>query len=156
MRVEVSVPVNASRHDVWQKVTDIENAASTISGIDKIEILDKPSQGIVGLKWKETRTLFGKTATETIWITDAVEDSYYLTEAQSHGSVYKSKIQLSDRDGTTYLSMDFDAEPQSFGAKVLSATMGFMFKGATKKALLQDLTDVKAAVERAGTNNQDT
>ena len=152
MHVEVKVPVNATKHDVWQKVVDIENAAKTITGIEKVEILDKPSQGIVGLKWKETRTLFGKTATETIWITDAIEDSYYLTEAQSHGSVYKSKIELSDQDGTTYLGMDFDAEAKSFGAKVLSATMGFMIKGAMKKALLQDLTDVKAAVEAEGTN----
>lgn len=152
MHVEVKVPVKATRHDVWKKVTDIENAAETISGIEKVEILNKPSEGIVGLKWMETRTLFGKTATETMWITDAAEDNYYLTEAQSHGAIYRSKIQVSDQDGTTYLSMDFDAEPQSLGGKMLSVIMGFMFRGATKKALLQDLNDVKSAVEGTATD----
>ena len=147
MHVEVTVPVNAPKHDVWRVVSDIENAASTISGIEKVEILEQPSEGMMGLKWRETRKMFGKTATETMWITDAVEDDHYSAEAHSHGSIYKSKIKLADQGGMTQLSMDFDAEPQTLGAKVLSATMGFMFKGATKKALLQDLEDVKAAVE---------
>lgn len=148
MHVTTKVPVNASKHDVWRVITDIENAPSTISGIDEVDILDRPSEGIVGLKWKETRTLFGKTATETMWITDAVEDDYYKTEARSHGSVYRSKIYLSEQGGMTELGMDFDAEAQSLTAKVMAAVMGFMIKGATKKALLQDLNDVKAAVEK--------
>ncbi len=148
MHVTTRVPVNASKHDVWRVITDIENAPSTISGIDEVEILDRPSAGIVGLKWKETRTLFGKTATETMWITDAVEDDYYETEARSHGSVYRSKIYLSEQGGMTELGMDFDAEAQSLTAKVFSAIMGFMMKSATRKALLQDLNDVKAAVEK--------
>ena len=148
MHLQVTVPVNASKHDVWQVVADIENAANTISAIDKIEVLEKPSQGLVGLKWRETRTLFGKTATETMCVTNAVEDQFYSTEARSHGAVYKSRIQVSDKGGTTLLSMDFDAEPNSFGAKLLSATIGVMFKNATKKALLKDLEDVKAAAEK--------
>lgn len=147
MHVIMRVPVKAPRQDVWRVITDIENAQKTITGIEKIEVLDKPSQGIVGLKWRETRTLFGKTATETMWITDAVEDHYYDVEAHSHGSVYRSKMHLSDQGGVTELGMDFDAEPQTLTAKILAVTMGFMFKGATKKALLQDLNDIKAAVE---------
>ena len=149
MRIEATVSVDAPKHSVWQKITDIEHAAQTISGIESVEILNKPADGLVGLKWKETRTMFGKQATETMWITDAIEDDYYLTEAQSHGSIYRAKVQVADEDGKTRLSMDFDAEPQTVGAKILSATMGFMFKGATQKALLKDLEDVKAAVETA-------
>jgi carbon monoxide dehydrogenase subunit G len=148
VHVTTKVPVNASKHDVWRVITDIENAPNTISGIDEVEILNKPPEGLVGLKWKETRTLFGKTATETMWITEAVEDDYYATEARSHGSVYRSKIYVSEQDGMTELGMDFDAEAQSFAAKVIVATMGFMIKKGTKKALLQDLNDVKAAVEK--------
>ena len=147
MHVTTKVPVKAPKHDVWRVITDIENAPKTISGIDEVEILDRPSEGIVGLKWMETRTLFGKTATEIMWITDAVEDDYYETEARSHGSVYRSKIYLSEQNGSTELAMVFDAEAQSLTAKVLSATMGFLFKGATRKALLQDLNDVKSVVE---------
>lgn len=153
MRIAIQVPVEASIQNVWKKVTDIENAAETISGIDDVKILEKPPEGLVGLKWTETRTMMGKQATETIRVTEAVENDYYLTEAQSHGSIYKGRIQVSEKDGSTSLSMVFDAEPQTLGAKVLSATMGFMFKGVTEKALLQDLKDVKAAVEASDTVN---
>lgn len=147
MQVTAKVLINAAKHEVWRVITDIENAASRISGLQDVEILDRPAEGIVGLKWKETRTLFGKTATETMWITDSVENDYYDTEARSHGSIYRSKIRLSEQNGGTGLVMEFGAEAESLVAKILSATMGFMFKGATQKALQQDLEDVKAAVE---------
>lgn len=147
MHLSASVVVKAPRHLVWQVVTDIENAPSVISGIEDTEILDKPANGIVGLKWMETRTMFGKTATETMWITDAVKDDYYRTEARSHGCIYRSKIHLDDADGSTRLTMDFDAEPTTISAMVLGSTLGLLFKGATRKALLQDLKDVKTALE---------
>ncbi len=41
-----------------------------------------------------------------------------------------------------------ESKPQGFGAKLLSVPMGFVFKGVMKKALLQDLNDIKAAVEQ--------
>lgn len=154
MHIEIQVPVRAPIQNVWQQITDIENAAKTISGIDEIEILNKPPDGLVGLKWKETRTMMGKQAAEIIWVKEAVENDYYLTEAQSHGSIYKGKVQVSEENGATTLSMIFDAEPQTFGAKLLSAMMGFMFKGATEKALLKDLEDVKAAVEASEAHNE--
>jgi hypothetical protein len=42
-----------------------------------------------------------------------------------------------------------DSQPQSIGAKIMSIPMGLFFKGVAKKALLQDLEDLKSAVERA-------
>ena len=151
MHISSKISVNAPKQDVWRVITDIENATNTISAIENIEILNKPSDGIVGLKWSETRIMFGKSATETMWITDAVEDDFYATEAQSHGAVYRSKMYVADQDGATELGFEFNAEPQTFGAKFLSATMGFLFKGATEKAMHQDLVDIKAKVESAQT-----
>ena len=66
MQFKMRVPVKASKQEVWKSITDFETAADRISGIDEIEILNKPAEGLVGLKWKETRTMFGKTATETM------------------------------------------------------------------------------------------
>jgi len=43
--------------------------------------------------------------------------------------------------------MELGAEPQTIAAKVLSATVGRMFVGATRKALLKDLQSIKASVE---------
>ena len=69
MVTKVEVTINGSKEDVWNMITDIENSSKTITGIEQIEILEKPGDGLVGLKWRETRTLFGRTATEIMWIT---------------------------------------------------------------------------------------
>ncbi len=40
------------------------------------------------------------------------------------------------------------SEPQTIAARVMSIPMGLFFKGVAKKAILQDLHDIKAAVEQ--------
>jgi carbon monoxide dehydrogenase subunit G len=147
MNLHVQVSIDAPRSDVWRQITDIEHAAYFISGIEKVDILEKPRDGLVGLTWQETRTMFGKTATETMRITDAKDAESYDTEASSHGSLYHSRMAISEERGATRLSMHFDATPQTVGAKLMWALTGFMFRGATRKALQQDLEDIKFAVE---------
>ena len=43
MIVEVQVAIKGSRAAVWAAITNIENASEIISGIEKIEVLEKPS-----------------------------------------------------------------------------------------------------------------
>lgn len=147
MNAEATVRIDRPRDEVWRVITDIEHASETISGIEQVEILERPPGGLVGLKWVETRTMFGKTATETMWITEAEENRFYRTRAESHGAVYVSTLQLSDAGEGTELIMRFGAEPSTLGARILGATLGRLFAGATRKALLKDLEDIKRAVE---------
>ena len=148
MQLEVQVPVNADKAAIWEVITNIEHAASTIEGIELVEVLEKPEDGLVGLKWRETRTLFGKTATEVMWITEAEKDHYYKTRAESHGAVYISMMSIKEEAGQVYLKMSFHSEAQTFGAKIMAGLLGGMMKNATKKALLKDLEDIKRVVER--------
>jgi len=150
MEISLDVAISGSRKDVWKVITDVENAAQTISGIEKIEVLEKPADGLIGLKWRETRTLFGKTATEVMWITDVKENTSYQTRAESHGAVYVSGLSIADEGRTTRLTMTFRSFPQTFGAKMMAAIMGVFFKKATVNALRKDLEDIKKAVEAAG------
>ena len=147
MQVQAQVDVRASRKVVWDVVTNIADAARTIRAVEKIEILERPASGVVGLKWRETRTMFGKEATEVMWITRAEEPSFYETRAESHGAIYSTRIALDEAPGGTRLSMTFGATPQTFGAKVMGAVFGLLMKGSMRKALLADLADVKAAAE---------
>lgn len=151
MRVTVETEIDAPRMEVWRLVTDIENAQATIRAIQKIEVLERPRTGFVGFKWRETRTMFGKAATEVMWVTNAEEGAHYDTRAESHGSVYKTQVALSERNGKTILTMTFEGEPQSVGARIMWGLTGFLFKGATRKALAKDLADIKAALERKPT-----
>lgn len=148
MQIEVGIPINGTKEAIWKVITDFDNAAETISGIEKVEVLERPQDGLVGFKWRETRTLFGKTATEEIWITDCVEQVFYKTRAESHGAIYTSTISISERESDCLLTMSFQGVPQGFFLKLLSLPMGLLFKGPTKKALLKDLQDIKAAVEQ--------
>ena len=72
MIVEAQVSIDGSSAAIWAAITNIENAAAFISGIEKIEVVEKPAHGLVGLKWRESRTLFGKPAIAEKWITEAV------------------------------------------------------------------------------------
>ena len=147
MKIKTEVVINGTKEDVWRVITDIDGSVETIRAIESIDVLEKPDVGVVGLKWKETRTMFGQQATEVMWITDAKENEYYQTRAESHGAIYVSRFDLEEDGDKTLLTMGFEGEALGFGAKVMSFLTGFMFKGATEKALKEDLIDIKAAVE---------
>jgi hypothetical protein len=146
--VEAQVSINGSRAAIWAAIINIENAAEIISGIEKIEVLEKPTNGLVGLKWRETRMLFGKPATADKWITDAAENESYKTRAEDGGFVFVTTKTISEGSGGMTLTECHDSRPQSIVAKLMSIPMGLFFKGTIKKAVLQDLNDIKAAVER--------
>jgi uncharacterized protein YndB with AHSA1/START domain len=147
MIVEVQVTINASRTAVWNAITNIEKAAEFISGIEKIEVVEKPITGLVGLKWRETRMYFGKPATVEILITDAVENEYYKTRAESDGYLFLSTMSISESSDGITLTSTHDYRPQSAVAKLKSMSM-ILFKGMIKKILQQDLNDIKSAVEQ--------
>lgn len=148
MLVAVQVTINGSKEAVWAAITNIEGAAEIIRGIEKIEVLEKPSDGLVGLKWRETRMLFGKPATAEKWITDAAENEFFTTRAESDGFLFLSTTRISESSGGMTLTSIHDSKPQGLVARVMSIPMGLLFKGVARKALLQDLNDIKTAVER--------
>jgi len=147
MIVEVQVTINGPKAAIWAAITNIENASETISGIENIEVLEKPANGLVGLKWRETRMYFGKPATVEKRITDAAENEFYKTRAESDGFVFLSTMSISESSGGVTLTSSHDSKPQGIVAKLKSIPMP-LFKGMVKKALLQDLNDIKGAVEQ--------
>ena len=148
MIVAAQVTINgSSKAAIWAAITNIENATDIISGIKNIEVVEKPANGIVGLKWRETRLLFGKPATVEKWITDAAESEFYKTKAEDGGFVFLTTKSLSESSGGITLAESHESNPQTLVARLMSIPM-FLFKGVAKKALLQDLNDVKSAVEQ--------
>lgn len=158
MLVEAQVTINATQSAIWAAITDIENASEIVRGIEKIEVLEKPENGLVGLRWRETRMLFGKPATVEKWITDAAANEFYKTRAEDGGFVFITTMRISEgrlaenssskNGGGMTLTSTHDSQPQTIVAK-LSLPMLFLFKGVIKKAALQDLNDIKAAVEKS-------
>ncbi|MCB9245800.1 MAG: SRPBCC family protein [Flavobacteriales bacterium] len=147
MNLSTQVQINRPPSTVWKVITDFENCPNYIESIKRIDILEKPTDTLLGFKWKETRVMFGKEATEVMWITDYSENEFYQTRAESHGSVYISGLAVEPKDNGTLLTMSFQSQPQTFGAKLFNMLLGSMFKGSMKKAVQKDLQDIKTYCE---------
>lgn len=146
MKAYAEIIVKAPKEAIWAVICDIDHCDTNISGIQKVEILERPDHGMVGLKWRETRTMFGKEATEVMWITEAEENSYYKTRAESHGSIYISRMGIIEQGNHCVLSMGFEGVALTFGAKVGYAIFSKMMAKSTEKALLVDLEDIRKVV----------
>src|SRR5215510_14739477 len=120
MFVEAQVTINRSKAAVWSAITDIEHAAEIMSGIEKIEVVEKPANGLVGLKWKETRMLFGDEATVEKWITEVVENEFYKTRPEDRGVVFITTLRISGSNGGVTLTSSHDTQPQGFAARLMS------------------------------------
>jgi len=148
MIVEAQVTINGSRAATWAAITNIEKASEIVSGIKNIEVVEKPTNGLVGLRWRETRMLFGKPATVEKWITDVAENEFYKTKAEDGGFVFLTTNRISESSGSITLTSSHESQPQGVVAKLMSISMGLFFKGVIKKAVLEDLNDIKSAVEQ--------
>ena len=148
MFVEAQVNIKGSKAAIWAAVTDIEHAAEIIRGIEKIEVVEKPATGLVGLRWRETRILFGDPATVEKWITDAAENEFYTTRAEDSGFIFLTTMRISEAGGRTTLTSSHDSKPQGVVATLKSIPMVLLFKGVLRKHILQDLNDIKSAVEQ--------
>ncbi len=147
MTVEAQITINRNETAVWATITDIRNAAEIISGVEKIEILNEPVNGLVGLKWRETRMYFGKPAAIDKWITDSIENKSYKTRAEMDGLIFLTTMTISGSGGSIRLTSSHETKSKGIIAKIKSLPMIF-FRGMLKKTILQDLNDIKIAVER--------
>ena len=149
MKLDCKIPVNASKEAIWAVISDFEHMTENIESITNSEILERPTSkdSLVGLKWTETRTMFGSEATETMWVTESVTNEYYQTRAENCGAIYHSKMYISEEDGQSYVGMSFEGEAQSMCSKIMMVAVGWMMVSETKKALMKDLEDIKKIAE---------
>ena len=146
--MKVSRDVNAPADVVWAILTDLEGSVDTISAIQEVQVLSDSEDFGVGTVWRETRTMFGRQATEDMEVIEMVPGESYVTLAAPDGANYRSVLAVvATGDATSTVSMEFGADPKGMFTKALGATVGRMFAGATKKAIISDLDDIAAAAE---------
>lgn len=146
MKIVEEVTIEAPVDTVFAVFTDLETAEEEIAGIQQIEVLEGPSELAVGTKWRETRVLFGKQATEVMWVVELDENRRYVVEAESHGTQYRTEYRFEPVGDGTRVEMTFEGRPVTLGSKLMSP-LGFLFSGSVRKALRQDLFDLKAVCE---------
>lgn len=146
--VVVERRVDASPGRVWESITDLRDMPRVLSGVERVEVLTEGGFG-VGTRWRETRRMLGKEATEVMTVTECEPPDRYVTVADSHGMHYVSEITLTpDGTGATTLRMRFSARPvRGRRPGFLAKLMARFGAKAVAKALTKDLTEIANAVE---------
>jgi hypothetical protein len=138
--------VAAPPEKVFAVASDFRNAAGRLRGITKMELLTDGPVG-VGTRFRETRVMFGREATETMTVTAFDPPRGYALGAESCGCRYHIEFRFTPKDGGTDLEMRFEGRPLTLVAKVLGFLMGPMISKNCAKESEKDLDDLKAAAE---------
>lgn len=128
----------------FEAISDFPNAAEIVTGIQKVEMLTDGPVG-VGTRFRETRIMYGREASETMEVTAYDPPTGITLEAESHGTHYRSIYALSEQDGGTRVVMTFEATPRTMMARLLSVVFSGMIKSIAK--MMQ--TDLREAAQYA-------
>lgn len=148
MEIVASREVAASAERVWEVVTDIERSPEVLTAVEQVERLDDLPGFGVGTRWRETRTMFGRQATEEMQVTAAEPPRAYTVVAASGSTTYTSTVTVEALGPERcVLRMSFTGTSGSVVGRVLTATVGRFFAGATRRGLEQDLDDIASHAE---------
>lgn len=145
MILETSIEISADRTSVFEAFTELSAYTDRIDAITKIEIL-AGDKAALGTRFKETRIMFGKEASEIMEFTAFETPSRFVLDARSHGSHYETSHSFEEKGGATKVKIFFKATAETFTAKILSALFFFM-KGSMIKAFQSDLKNMKDFLE---------
>lgn len=144
-KLSASTHIAKSPDDVFKLFADIGNADKYVSGIRKVEMLTDGPVG-VGTRFRETRVMFNREATEEMEVTSFDPGKSYRVETKSHGAHYTSTFQFKPEGEGTNVTVDFKVEPVSMLAKLMTPISRVMTE-STRKLLQQDLDDIKTYAE---------
>lgn len=139
--------INAPPERVFATLTDLDAAAQWMPNLVGIEKLTPGVVG-VGMKWRETRKMFGQQASEHFEVTGYEPDKgleLYVdgTKGSSRKGYYRFRYQLEPRDGKTALSMTGEIG----GLGKFMELFGRLFAGTFKKALAKDMEAMARYIE---------
>jgi hypothetical protein len=144
-QIRVSSRIAAPAEKVFAKATDLKRAPEFISAIKKMEILTPDPIG-VGTRFRETRVMFGREATEEMQVTVFEPPRRFAIGAESNGCRFLSEFSFRSDGPATEVEMSFGAEPLTFPAKVMAFLMSPMMR-SMEKVCAKELEELKSAVE---------
>ena len=144
-RLEIERTINASPAIVFERCSDFANSADTVEGIAKVEMLTDGPVG-PGTRFRETRIMFGREATEEMEVEAYEPPRRYTLIAESHGARYHSEFLFEEVPQGTHVKLTFDATPVTLFAKIMAVLTKPMQK-KVYELLCKDLDDIKASIE---------
>ncbi len=145
--ITVSTNVSAPIDQVFEVYTDLEKLVERIPDITALEVLSKGPFG-EGTRWRETRVMFKKEATEEMQVSGFDPPKSYNVDAESHGMRYSTRFLFApDGDGTK-VSWTFSGTAVTLGAKIMAPIFNVLMKGTMTKCMLRDLEALRDVCER--------
>lgn len=146
MQIETETIVAAPSSVVFETLADFANWPHFMGGIERVEILTPGTVG-VGTRFRETRTMFGRSASEDMEIAEMASPHRIVLTAFNHGTDYRIAHTLAAAAEGTRLSLRFAGTPVTLAAR-LFAPLGWLFAGSVRKQIEKDLGDLKREAER--------
>lgn len=137
--------IEAPQEKVFAAASDFANGADLVGAIQKVEMLTDGPVG-VGTRFRETRKMFGKEASEEMEVTAFDPPRSYSLGCENHGCRFVTEMTFTPSGSGTDVAMHFEATPLTMLAKMMAAAMGPMLKKLADECG-KDLDDLKAAVE---------
>lgn len=145
-RFSVAKYVDAPPSLVFQLFTDLEHAPELVSSITRLEVLT-PGPVHIGTRFRESRRMSGHETTEEMEITAFEPGRHFDLRRRSGGTEYRSAYRFSPEGPGTRVEVDFESEPLSLAAKLMSPISNSV-AGTMKKWVVQDLDDLRRQAEQ--------
>ncbi len=145
--IKITKKVDAPIKKVFEKFSDFAHAADHVEEIIKVEMLTEPPVK-VGTRFKETRVMFGREATEEMRVTEFEPNRKYTVTADSCGARFESTFSFMPVGSGTQVEMELSSTPVSFFAKLMAPLGTLMMGRAMKKAIEGDIDQIKSACEQ--------
>lgn len=146
MQIEIETFVAAPPPVVFETLANFANWPQFMSGIARMEMLTTGPVA-VGSRFRETRTMLGKSASEEIEVAEMAAPHRIVLTAHNHGTDYRIAHMLAAAAEGTQLSLQFAGTPVPLAAR-LFAPLGWLFAGSARKQIEKDLGDLKREAER--------
>ena len=146
MKLVLEETIAAPVQLVFELFTDLNHASEYIDAIQRLEVIGKGPVG-KGTRFRSTRVMFGKEATEEMEITAFDPPRSYRIEAVSCGTQFATVYRFEGGQRETKVTMETTSTPLSFFAKLTGPILGKMMKKSMVKAMQADHADLKRVAE---------
>ena len=145
--ITVESHIEAPVPTVFEYATDLRRAPERITGIRRLDVL---TEGPVrkGTRFRETRIMFKKEATEEMEIVAFDPPHAYTVGCENHGCRYLTEFRFRPERSGTNVSIRFQGVALTPVAKVMAFLLAPLVKSTCEKAFAKDMNDLRVAIEK--------